>query len=101
VLEAAGGPLDLLTCDRIDADEIQGFMLRKHVAALNSADASAKVQRYTTEVGGGHIDSDTYTLAQPYLTAVPRRCQFRRLAQIRTGSDWLAVETGRLATPGA
>ncbi len=95
VLEAAGGPLDLLTCDRIDVDELQGFMLRKHVALLNSTDASAKVQCYTAEVRGGPIDSDTYTLPQPYLTIVPRRCQFSRLAQIRTGSDWLAVETGR------
>lgn len=95
VLGAAGGPTNLLTCDEIEVDEIEGFMLRRHVASLNSAEASAKVQHYMAEVRGGHIDPDTYTLPQPFLTAVPRRCQFRRLAQIRTGSDWLAVETGR------
>ncbi|EFN51356.1 hypothetical protein CHLNCDRAFT_59259 [Chlorella variabilis] len=52
------------------------------------------VQRYIEDVWGGSISAEAYTPAS-FLCDVPERRRRVRLAQWRTGSHWMAEETGR------
>ena len=67
-------------------------MQARHVGEL-SACAKSKVQHYVSCVRGG-ISLEGYQPAE-YLAAVADRPRRVRLAQLRTGSHWLRVETGR------
>ena len=91
-LAAAGVTGNLLSGETIDIEELSEELLYRHVASY--ANASPKVARYVTEVLGGTIETATYVPAE-YLVQVPQRCRRQRLAQVRTGSHWLAEETGR------
>ena len=91
VFEAAGIPSDLAD-GTLGMPELTAALLARHIDSY--AAASVKVQRYIESVRGGSVTAQTYRPAS-YKTAVPVRRHRRRLAQWRTGSHWLAEETGR------
>ena len=91
VFEAAGIPSDLAD-GTLGMPELTAALLARHIDSY--AAASVKVQRYIESVRGGSVTAQTYGPAS-YMTAVPVRRHRRRLAQWRTGSHWLAEETGR------
>jgi hypothetical protein len=64
----------------------------RHLEQL-AASNQPKVQRYVRAVRGG-VSPATY-LPAAYVGAVADRPRRMRLAQLRTGSHWLAEETGR------
>jgi hypothetical protein len=64
----------------------------RHLEQL-AASSQPKVQRYVRAVLGG-VSPATYMPAA-YVGAVADRPRRMRLAQLRTGSHWLAEETGR------
>ena len=72
--------------------ELAEALLERHVASYTHA--SVKVQRYIEDVWGGSISAEAYTPAS-ILCDVPERRRRVRLAQWRTGSHWMAEETGR------
>ncbi len=52
-------------------------------------------RQYVDATGVDAAEDDAVGQLPVYLHAVPRRRQWRALAQLRTGSHWLAEETGR------
>ena len=67
---------------------------RSHFESVNSSDGR-KVREWL-DTRGGPVDFGAYEPAV-YLQAVASRTNRVRLAQFRTGSHWLGVETGRWA----
>ena len=92
VLAAAGAPCDLTADEGVAIPELAEALLERHVASYTHA--SVKVQRYIEDVWGGSISAEAYTPAS-FLCDVPERRHRVRLAQWRTGSHWMAEETGR------
>ena len=92
VLAAAGAPCDLTADEGVAIPELAEALLERHVASYTHA--SVKVQRYIEDVWGGSISAEAYTPAS-FLCDVPERRRRVRLAQWRTGSHWMAEETGR------
>ncbi|EFN58940.1 hypothetical protein CHLNCDRAFT_50487 [Chlorella variabilis] len=92
VLAAAGAPCDLTADEGVAIPELAEALLERHVASYMHA--SVKVQRYIEDVWGGSISAEAYTPAS-FLCDVPERRRRVRLAQWRTGSHWMAEETGR------
>ena len=92
VLAAAGAPCDLTAAEGVAIPELAEALLERHVASYTHA--SVKVQRYIEDVWGGSISAEAYTPAS-FLCDVPERRRRVRLAQWRTGSHWMAEETGR------
>ena len=76
----------------IAAADIVTELQARHVQAL-AASQQSKVQHYVSCIRGG-VSFESYQPAE-YLTAVADRARRARLAQLRTGSHWLRVETGR------
>ena len=68
------------------------FLQRRHFESVNCSDLH-KVQQWL-RIRGGQLNGDSYQMAG-YLQAVASRTGRVRLAQMRTGSHWLGVETGR------
>ena len=89
---ALGVGVDLHAPTEIDAAEIVQAMQARQVGAL-AASAKSKVQYYVSAVRCG-VSLESYQPAE-YLAAVTDRSRLVRLAQLRTGSHWLRVETGR------
>ena len=72
--------------------EVMEAMQARQLDAM-AACGKSKVQDYIAHIRGG-VSLETYVPAA-YLAAVPARPRMVRLAQLRTGSHWLRVETGR------
>ena len=68
------------------------FLQRRYFESVNCSDLH-KVQQWL-RIRGGQLNGDSYQMAD-YLQAVASRTGRVRLAQMRTGSHWLGVETGR------
>lgn len=90
--EGLGMGVDLSAPTEIAAAEIVKTMQEHHVGAL-AACAKSKVQYYVSCVRG-EVSLEGYQPAA-YLAALADRPRLVRLAQLRTGSHWLKVETGR------
>ena len=65
----------------------------RYLASVNASELG-KVQRWL-RMRGGPLDASYAFEPASYLTTVPSRAGRRCLAQLRTGSHWLRIETGR------
>ena len=92
LFETLGLAVNLSASTEVNAADVVKTMQARHVGEL-SACAKSKVQHYVSCVRGG-ISLEGYQPAE-YLAAVADRPRRERLAQLRTGSHWLRVETGR------
>ena len=92
LLADAGAPGLLDGGPSVNIAELTAALIDRHIGSYTSA--SVMVQRYVADVWEGGLASDTYAPAM-YLHAVPERRGRQRLAQLRTGSHWLAEATGR------
>ena len=94
-------PIDLQRPAAIPRRQLQQRCLKHHlggVAAAARREGATKTQHYLQQVWDGKLEAATYGPAQ-YLRAVRQRSQREALAQLRTGSHWLAEETGRRTNP--
>ncbi len=89
---ALGIPMDLQAPSTVGDAHVERAMMARQVQSLAACD-KCKVQHYVTAVRGG-VSLCSYRPAA-YLDAVADRQRRSRLAQLRTGSHWLRVETGR------
>jgi len=85
-------PVDLQAPAPVSETQVEKAMQARWLAELAACEKS-KVQQYVHVVRGG-ITVEGFQPAA-YLTAVADRPRRVRLAQLRTGSHWLRVETGR------
>lgn len=92
LLGALGLPVNLQAPSTIHDAQVEKAMMSRQVETL-AANTQCKIQHYVVAVRNG-ISLDTYQPAA-YLQAVADRPRRMRLAQLRTGSHWLRVETGR------
>ncbi|GAB4814024.1 hypothetical protein N2152v2_001070 [Parachlorella kessleri] len=79
-------------CERIHRSFLRGI-LGEHLVQAVAISQKSKVQLYNSCVRGG-LQLSSYQPAE-YLSAVADRPRRVRMAQLRTGSHWLRVETGR------
>lgn len=77
----------------IDIDALLAWQQRQFFESVSASDM-VKVQDWVDIVGPEHLSCTTFAMAA-YLQEVPSRAGRRRLAQLRTGSHWLRIETGR------
>lgn len=73
----------------LDVKAVVDALERRHF----EQDLGSKAQRYVESVGS--TDRQGYTTPAVYLQMVTKWSDRKRLAQLRTGSHWLAEETGR------
>lgn len=92
LLQSLGMPANLHTPTPVDDGAVVEAARARHLEQL-AASNQPKVQRYVRAVRGG-VSPATY-LPAAYVGAVADRPRRMRLAQLRTGSHWLAEETGR------
>ena len=95
-MRAVHMPLDLQCPAAISIDDLTRACLSHHLLAVQgvaSRAGSTKFKYYLEEVCGGDLSPETYARAE-YLS-LRRGDQRRALAQLRTGSHWLAEETER------
>jgi hypothetical protein len=78
----------------IDPDAASAVLQRSHFESVNGSDGR-KVREWL-DIRGGPVHFGAYEPAV-YLQAVASRTNRVRLAQLRSGSHWLGVETGRWA----
>ena len=78
-----------LADEKTDVNELTELLKHRHLRSYT--DASVKVQRYVSLVHGGNLE---HYIPARYLSEVPERRRRQRLAQLRTGSHWLAEVTG-------
>ena len=78
----------------IDPDAASAVLQRSYFESVNGSDGR-KVCEWL-DIRGGPVHFGAYEPAG-YLQAVPSRTNRVRLAQFRSGSHWLGVETGRWA----
>ena len=95
-LGALGLPCDLADPQPVDTKLAVAQLQSAYLASVTDS-SSSKVQQYLRM--RAPPSPEDYEMAA-YLTAVGGWKQRKRLAQLRTGSHWLAVETGR-SGPGA
>ena len=88
-----GVSVDLQRPGQLSVAAVRNACMAWQLQQLTGAEGT-KVTHYVRSVRGGQIDADSYRPAQ-YLDAVPQRSRRQALAQLRTGSHWLAEETGR------
>ena len=88
---SSGGPLHLLCSRHVMLHEDLCSQTLELSAALVTDSESSKVQQYLRMRDA--VVPETYCMA-PYLQAVGGWRQRKRLAQLRTGSHWLTVESG-------
>jgi hypothetical protein len=89
-------PLDLQCPAAISIGDLTRACLSHHLSAVQgvaSRAGSTKFKYYLEEVWGGDLSPETYARAE-YLS-LRRGDQRRAVAQLRTGSHWLAEETER------
>jgi len=91
VLESLGLPCDLAAPAIVDAEKRVSSLQPAYLSSVTNSESS-KVQQYLRMRDG--VATETYCMA-PYLQAVTGRRQRKALAQLRAGSHWLAVESGR------
>ena len=99
-LAAVGMPVDLEHPQPLCVKRLKQRALQRHLAEISTAAAcpgATKLAHYLTAAWGGRLPpADDYTPAPAaYLGAVRQRVRRAALAQLRTGSHWLAEETGR------
>ena len=92
LFQALNIPVDLQAPTPVGDAEVEQAMQARWLGEL-AASEKPKVQHYVGAVRGG-VTWEAYQPAA-YLTAVADRPRRVRLAQLRTGSHWLKVETGR------
>ena len=90
-IESLGLPCDLTAPSRVDVKEAAAGLQSAYLASVADS-SSTKVQQYLRM--RDDVVPETYSMAT-YLRAVGGWRQRKRLAQLRTGSHWLAVESGR------
>jgi hypothetical protein len=93
VLESLGFPCDLAAPAVVDPEKGVSTLQSAYLSSVTDSESS-KVQQYLRMRDA--VVPETYCMA-PYLQAVGGWRQRKRLAQLRTGSHWLAVESGRRA----
>ena len=93
VLESLGLPCDLAAPAVVDPEKGVSGLQSAYLSSVTDSESS-KVQQYLRMRDA--VVPETYCMA-PYLQAVGGWRQRKRLAQLRTGSHWLAVESGRRA----
>ena len=91
VIAALGLPCDLRHPQSVDVPQSVAQRQASYLASVNDSPL-AKVQQYLRMTG--ELEPDSYAMA-PYLTAVGGWKQRKHMAQLRSGSHWLAVEKGR------
>ena len=79
---------------RVNPAAVVRQLRTQFVEAFNCNDVGIKTVDYRTMIRGGSIPINEYRLPQ-YLQSLNGRFHMTSLAQLRTGSHWLAVETGR------
>ena len=92
VLELLGLPCNLAAPAVVDVERGVSTLQSAYLSSVTDSESS-KVQQYLRMRDA--VVPETYCIA-PYLKAVGGWRQRKRLAQLRTGSHWLAVESGRL-----
>ena len=92
LFEALGVPVNLHAPAPVSEAQVEKAMQARWLGELAACEKS-KVHHYVHVVRGG-IGAEQYQPAA-YLAAVADRPRRVRLAQLRTGSHWLRVETGR------
>ena len=91
VLESLSLPCSLAAPAVVDVNKGVSSLQSAYLSSVNDSESS-KVQQYLRMRDA--VLPETYCMA-PYLRAVGGWRQRKRLAQLRTGSHWLAVESGR------
>lgn len=92
LFQALNIPVDLQAPTSVGDATVQKAIQARWLGEL-AASEKPKVQHYITVVRGG-LSVEAYQPAA-YLAAVADRPRRVRVAQLRTGSHWLKVETGR------
>ncbi len=90
-IESLGLQCDLSAPASVDVKQAAASLQSSYLASVADS-SSTKVQQYLRMREA--VTPDTYGMA-PYLRAVGGWRQRKRLAQLRTGSHWLGVESGR------
>ena len=90
-LSATGMPCDLSSPQTVSVSAVVEKLQSSYLASVNAC-SGVKMQQYLSL--RSNVDTASYSPAA-YLQAVVRWKQRKHLAQLRTGSHWLAVETGR------
>ena len=80
---------DLVHPTEVDVKEVITALECRHLEST----LGSKSQQYVANVRA--IDKQSYTTPPAYLQMVTKWLDRKRLAQLRTGSHWLAEETGR------
>ena len=91
VIAALGLPCDLQHPQSVDVQQAVAQLQATYLASVNDSPLT-KVQQYLRMTG--ELEPASYALA-PYLATVGGWKQRKHMAQLRTGSHWLAVEKGR------
>jgi hypothetical protein len=90
-IESLGLPCDLTSPAPVDVKQAAAGLQSAYLASVADS-SSSKVQHYLRM--RDDVVPETYSMA-PYLRAVGGWRQRKRLAQLRTGSHWLGLESGR------
>ena len=104
-LAAVGMPLDLQSPAAVGRAALQRAALQHHLEALSEAATRAEASKlrhymYVQLVRGGCSEAESYAqlsmhICFTYVKTVQKEQRQEALAQLRTGSHWLAEETGR------
>jgi hypothetical protein len=100
VNQGIGMPVDLAQPRPLCLEQLKRSALRRHLHEIQAAAGRAgasKLAHYLAAAWGGQVPvAEEYVpLPAAYLGAVRQRSRRVVLAQLRTGSHWLAEETGR------
>lgn len=93
-MNAVKMPLDLQCPTAIDIPGLMQACLSHHLSSVQGvASRTGTTKYYLEQVWGGDLTTRTYARAD--YVSLRRGDQRRAMAQLRTGSHWLAEETGR------
>jgi hypothetical protein len=79
---------------RVNPAMVERQLREQFIEDFNGGGVGNKTVDYRTEIRGGSISIASYQLPH-YLQQLSGRFHITSLAQLRTGSHWLALETGR------
>ena len=101
-LSGVGLPVDLQQPRPLSLERLKQCALGRHLAEIQAAagrPGASKLAHYLAAAWGGQVPEPGAYVPWPatYLSAVRQRKRRAALAQLRTGSHWLAEETGRWA----
>ena len=91
-LSAIGMPCDLSSPQTVSVSAVVEKLQSSYLVSVNAC-SGVKMQQYLSLLRS-NVDTASYSPAA-YLQAVAKRKLRKHLAQLRTDSHWLAVETGR------